>query len=74
MYGPEGRTRLCPSGRERLTVLGDGGTLGQSKVSILKERQVSNGVLGEELGSLVVALHGERLVIVELNTGESGGS
>jgi hypothetical protein len=55
-----------------LTVLGDSGRLGQSKVTVLEERQVSNGVLGKELGGLVVALHGERLVVVELNTSKGG--
>ena len=57
-----------------LTVLGNGGRLGQREVSILQERKVSNRVLGEELGSLVVALHGEGRVVLELNTSEGGSS
>jgi hypothetical protein len=57
---------------KRLTVLGDGGRLGQREITILQERKVSNRVLLQELFSLVIALHGERRVVVELNTSKGG--
>lgn len=59
---------------QKLTVLGNGGRLGQREVSVLQERKVSNRVLGEELGGLVIALHGEGRVVLELNTSEGGSS
>ena len=59
---------------ERLTVLGDGAGLAEVEVTVLEGREVSEGVVGEELGRLPVRLHGEGLVKVELDTGEGGGS
>lgn len=58
----------------KLTVLGDSGRLVQSELSVLEGREVTEGELLGELGGLPLGLHGEGLVVVELDTGEGGGS
>jgi len=44
------------------------------QVSVLESGEVAKRVLLEELGGLPVRLHGEGLVVVELDASEGGGS
>ena len=53
------------------TVFGDSSALAQVEISVFERREISHGELFEELGRLPVGFEGERLVVLELDPGES---